>query len=54
VAWGANDSYISPSFAAAYAEALGGARIEVAEDAGHWPWLDRPELVATITDFLAR
>ena len=28
-------------------------RCETIEDAGHWPWLDRPDLIATVTDFVA-
>lgn len=54
VVWGAKDPYIPSDFARAYGEALPDARIEIAEDAGHWPWCDRPELVTSVTDFLAR
>ena len=53
VAWGAADPYVPPSFARAYADALGGpARVEVIEGAGHWPWVDRPELVDAVAAFL--
>jgi pimeloyl-ACP methyl ester carboxylesterase len=53
--WGERDPYIDPSFAQAYADALGGpAEIEISQNAGHWPWADRPELVETVTGFLAR
>ena len=39
-------------FAQRYADALGGqAEVELAE-AGHWPWLDRPELVDRVADFV--
>lgn len=51
VAWGSEDPYVPASFAAAYGERLG-ARVELLEGAGHWPWLDRPELVRTVADFL--
>jgi pimeloyl-ACP methyl ester carboxylesterase len=54
ILWGERDPYISTDFAQAYAEALGGpARVEIAADAGHWPWLDRPALVDDLTSFLA-
>ncbi|MGI8593519.1 MAG: alpha/beta fold hydrolase [Solirubrobacteraceae bacterium] len=52
VLWGAEDPYLPAGFARAYADALGGgAEHEVAESAGHWPWIDRPELVGRIVDF---
>ena len=42
----ARDPYIRPEFGAAYAEALGErASCGELEGAGHWPWLDRPELI---------
>ncbi len=54
VVWGEEDPYIPTSFAGAYADALGGpTRLEIVPDAGHWPWLDRPETVELITGFLA-
>lgn len=53
IAWGARDPFISTDFAHAYAQALGGeARVRMAEDAGHWPWIDRPALAEEITRFL--
>lgn len=54
VAWGDRDPYIGSSFADGYADALGGpAQVLHLEDAGHWPWLDRPDLVETVASFLA-
>lgn len=53
VVWGERDPYIPPAFAEAYAQALGGpAEVLHLPDAGHWPWLDRPDLVETIGAFL--
>ncbi len=55
VAWGERDRHIDSGFAARYAAALGGeARVELVPGAGHWPWIDRPELVAMLTDFMVR
>jgi pimeloyl-ACP methyl ester carboxylesterase len=52
---GAQDPYIPSGFADAYAAALGGpAEVLVLEDAGHWPWLDRPDLVETVARHLTR
>jgi pimeloyl-ACP methyl ester carboxylesterase len=28
-------------------------RLEKVERAGHWPWLDRPEVIDTVAEFLA-
>ena len=52
VLWGEQDPYVDVSFATRYGEALGGsARVEVVPDAGHWPWIDRPEVVDTVATF---
>ena len=53
VLWGARDPYVPSSFATAYADALGGpARVELLDDAGHWPWLDRPDVIEAVRRFL--
>jgi pimeloyl-ACP methyl ester carboxylesterase len=56
VLWGAEDPYLpARTFAARYADALGGpAQLEIVEGAGHWPWLDRPEIVDRVADFLTQ
>ena len=52
VLWPTRDPYIGAEFGQAYADALGGpAELEMV-DAGHWPWLDRPELVERVTSFV--
>jgi pimeloyl-ACP methyl ester carboxylesterase len=53
VLWGARDPWLGPELARRYAERLPRAEVEVIEDAGHWPWLDRPELVERVAAFLA-
>jgi pimeloyl-ACP methyl ester carboxylesterase len=52
VVWGARDPYIPPRFGDRYAAELPNARVVSAEDAGHWPWLDRPDLIERIATFL--
>jgi pimeloyl-ACP methyl ester carboxylesterase len=53
VLWGERDPYIPASFAQSYADALGGdARVELLDDAGHWPWIDRPDAVDRVAAFL--
>jgi pimeloyl-ACP methyl ester carboxylesterase len=53
VLWGAEDPYVPPSFAHALADRLGGpAEVDVVENARHWPWLDRPELVDRVASFV--
>lgn len=52
VVWGRRDPYLPVGLAGRYAEALGGeVTVDVAE-AGHWPWLDRPELVERVAGFV--
>ena len=41
---GARDPWIAPRFAAGYAATLGDATLETVQDAGHWPWIERPEV----------
>jgi pimeloyl-ACP methyl ester carboxylesterase len=57
VVWGARDPYIPARFGRDYAAALGSAAlgdVELLElaDAGHWPWLDRPDVIDRVVDFL--
>jgi pimeloyl-ACP methyl ester carboxylesterase len=52
VVWGTRDPYIPARFGRAYAEALGDAELVELPDAGHVPWLDRPETIDRVVDFL--
>jgi len=52
VLWGRHDPYVPERFAHGYAAALGDARLELLDGAGHWPWLDRPEVVERVAAFL--
>jgi pimeloyl-ACP methyl ester carboxylesterase len=55
IVWGDADPYIGSEFAGRIAAALGGeARVEHVQNAGHWPWLDRPEVIETVCEFLER
>lgn len=50
---GEQDPYIPSSFAQLYVDTLPNARLELMTGAGHWPWLDRPEVIDLTTDFLS-
>jgi pimeloyl-ACP methyl ester carboxylesterase len=52
VAWGTRDPYIPARFGRAFAEAIPGAELLELPDAGHWPWLDRPDLAERLVAFL--
>jgi pimeloyl-ACP methyl ester carboxylesterase len=52
VVWGALDPFLAPRFGDSYAAKLPAAQVEHVADAGHWPWLDRPDLIARIAAFL--
>ena len=52
VVWGAHDPYISPRFGDRYAAELPDGEVVHVDDAGHWPWLDRPDLIDRIATFL--
>ena len=53
VVWGMKDPYIPARFVAEYAQALPHAELMELEDAGHWPWLDRPDVIERVVDFLS-
>jgi len=53
VVWGARDPYIPLSFGQGYADALPDAELIELPDAGHVPWLDRPDVIDLVTEFLA-
>jgi pimeloyl-ACP methyl ester carboxylesterase len=53
VAWGMKDPYMPSRFAADYAAALPNAELLELPDAGHWPWLDRPDLIERLVGFLS-
>jgi pimeloyl-ACP methyl ester carboxylesterase len=53
VVWGMRDPYIPARFGQEYANALGHAELVELPDAGHWPWLDRPDVLERVADFLS-
>jgi pimeloyl-ACP methyl ester carboxylesterase len=53
VVWGEQDPWIALSFADAYARRLPSATVQRVAGAGHWPWLDAPQLLDRLADFAA-
>jgi pimeloyl-ACP methyl ester carboxylesterase len=51
VVWGERDPWFSASFGRRYAELLPDAELLSVSDAGHWPWLERPEVAERIAKF---
>jgi pimeloyl-ACP methyl ester carboxylesterase len=51
--WGERDPWFPPALADAWAAHLQRVTVERIPDAGHWPWLVRPELVERIAGFPA-
>jgi pimeloyl-ACP methyl ester carboxylesterase len=54
VLWPTRDPYIGAEFGRRYADALGGEVDLEPVEAGHWPWLERPETIDRIAGFVAR
>ena len=53
ILWPTEDPYVGADWGKRYADALGGeVRLETIERAGHWMWLDRPDIVETVAEFL--
>jgi pimeloyl-ACP methyl ester carboxylesterase len=52
VLWGDRDPWLPARLAQAYADRLPHAEVEIVSQAGHWPWLDRPEVIDRVVAFL--
>jgi len=53
ILWPTGDPYLGLAFGRGYRDALAGeAELEVVEDAGHWTWLDRPDVIDRVASFL--
>ena len=50
--WGRDDPFIPAHFADEFAARLPDAEVAVLPDAGHWPWLDRADVVERTLAFL--
>lgn len=53
VLWATADPYLGVEQGRWYAAALPNAELELIEDAGHWPWLDRPDVIDRVLAHLA-
>ncbi len=53
VIWSDRDPFIPARFGDGYAAVLGDARVVHLADAGHWPWIDRPDVVDAVAAFFA-
>jgi pimeloyl-ACP methyl ester carboxylesterase len=53
VLWGEADPFLDSRFGRAYAERLPEAQYAGVAGAGHWPWIDRPEVIPRVLNFLA-
>jgi pimeloyl-ACP methyl ester carboxylesterase len=53
--WGELDPYLPSTVAERYAQALREhCELALLDDAGHWPWFDRPDVIELVSDFLAQ
>jgi pimeloyl-ACP methyl ester carboxylesterase len=53
VLWGERDRFLPPGLAESVAGALGGpAVVETVPEAGHWPWMDHPEVIGRVIEHL--
>jgi pimeloyl-ACP methyl ester carboxylesterase len=53
VIWSDRDPFIPARFGDGYAAVLGDARVVHLPDAGHWPWIDRPDVIDAVAAFFA-
>jgi pimeloyl-ACP methyl ester carboxylesterase len=53
VLWPTEDPYLGAEWGRPYADALGGeVELEMIDRAGHWTWLDRPDVIDRTASFL--
>jgi pimeloyl-ACP methyl ester carboxylesterase len=52
VVWAGRDRYLPARFGASYAAKLPNAELYELPEAGHWPWIDAPEVVGRVVGFL--
>ncbi len=52
IVFGERDPWIPATFGEAYARALQDATLQRVPDAGHWPWLERPDVIDSVAAFL--
>ncbi|HEY3970658.1 MAG TPA: alpha/beta hydrolase [Solirubrobacteraceae bacterium] len=52
VLWGMQDPYIPAHFASDYARSLPASELVELADAGHWWWLDRPDAIERVVEFM--
>jgi pimeloyl-ACP methyl ester carboxylesterase len=54
VVWGESDGWVSVDYGRAFAQAIPGAQFELIEQAGHFPYLERPDaFVETLTSWVS-
>ncbi|GAC1317067.1 MAG: alpha/beta hydrolase [Thermoleophilaceae bacterium] len=51
IVWGEDDPFIPSAFAAAYRQRLDG-ELRLFERAGHWPWIERPDVIDLVARFV--
>jgi pimeloyl-ACP methyl ester carboxylesterase len=54
VIWGGGDPYLPARFGRQYADRLPNGELVELPDAGHWPWLERPEVIDRVASFVDR
>jgi pimeloyl-ACP methyl ester carboxylesterase len=52
ILWGEHDKWLAPRYSEQYAGRLANATAQPIPAAGHWPWLDRPDVIETVATFL--
>ncbi|MFL5870396.1 MAG: alpha/beta fold hydrolase [Solirubrobacterales bacterium] len=53
ILWPLRDPYLGAEFGRRLAARIPGSELVEVDDAGHWPWIDHPELIGRALDFLS-
>ena len=52
--WGREDGLLPPVYAQEFADRIAGARVELVDEAAHWPHLEQTEVVSQLVEHFVK
>ena len=54
IVWGREDGLLPPVYAQEFADRIAGARVELVDEAAHWPHLEQTEVVSQLVEHFVK